>query len=149
MPFIRYRTGDLAMWSDKPAHPALPGYPVLERIDGRNNDYFVGADGRRIPVASLGGLRPPEFLQIEASQYEQFEPGKLIVRLQSATPLDPAVLEVIRNYFRVKLLGCVETQLEVVSHIERTARGKRRLMIQHIADERRQPVAVVDEQTTS
>lgn len=141
MPFIRYRTGDLAMWSDKPAHPALSGYPVLERIDGRNNDYFVGADGRRIPVASLGGLRPPAFLQIEACQYEQFAPGKLIVRLQSATPLDPAVLEVIRNYFKVKLLGCVDTELEVVSHIARTARGKRRLMIQHITDEQRQPVA--------
>jgi hypothetical protein len=59
------------------------------------------------------------------------------------------VLEVIRNYFRVKLLGCVETQLEVVSHIERTARGKRRLMIQHITDERRQPVTALDEQTAS
>jgi phenylacetate-CoA ligase len=87
MPFIRYRTGDLAMWSAGPAHPALPGYPVLERIDGRNNDYFVGHDGRRIPVASLGCV--PEFLQVEASQYEQFEPGQLIVRLQSAVPLSP------------------------------------------------------------
>ena len=133
MPFIRYRTGDLAMWSDKPPHPQLPGYPVLERIDGRNNDYFVGRDGRRIPVASLGGLRPPEFLQIEASQYEQFEPGRIVVRLQSPAPLDPAVLAVFDNYFRTKLLGLVEPELQVVTHIERTARGKRRLMIQHLA----------------
>lgn len=135
MPFIRYRTGDLAMWSAGPAHPALPGYPVLERIDGRNNDYFVGHDGRRIPVASLGGLRPPEFLQVEASQYEQFEPGQLIVRLQSAVPLSPEVLAVLDRYFRTKLLGCVEPELRVVPQIERTARGKRRLMIQHIKAE--------------
>ena len=135
MPFIRYRTGDLAMWSAGPAHPALPGYPVLERIDGRNNDYFVGHDGRRIPVASLGGLRPPEFLQVEASQYEQFEPGQLIVRLQSAVPLSPEALAVLDRYFRTKLLGCVEPELRVVPQIERTARGKRRLMIQHIKAE--------------
>ena len=133
MPFIRYRTGDLAMWSDKPPHPALPGYPVLERIDGRNNDYFVARDGRRIPVASLGGLRPPAFLQVEATQYEQHVPGHIVVRLQSATPLDPAVLAVIDDYFKTKLLGMVNAELQVVPHIERTARGKRRLMIQHLA----------------
>ena len=134
MPFIRYRTGDLAMWSAGPSHPALPGYPVLERIDGRNNDYFVGRDGRRIPVASLGGLRPPEFLQVEACQYEQHAPGRIIVRLQSATPLAPSVISVLDNYFNTKLLGLVEAKLQVVPHIERTARGKRRLMIQHIKD---------------
>ncbi|NML27592.1 phenylacetate--CoA ligase family protein [Zoogloea dura] len=144
MPFIRYRTGDLAAWSDGPEHPQLPGYRVLERIDGRNNDFFVGADGRRIPVASLGGLRPPEFLHVEASQYEQFTPGQLVVRLQSATPLPDHVLAVLDNYFRVKLLGCVEPTLEVVSHIPRTARGKRRLMIQHIGADA-QPVTTAGE----
>ena len=132
MPFIRYRTGDLAMWSARPPHPALPGYPVLERIDGRNNDYFVARDGRRIPVASLGGLRPAAFLQVEATQYEQHQAGRIVVRLQSATPLDPSVLAVIADYFRVKLLGLVDAELQVVPHIERTARGKRRLMIQHL-----------------
>jgi phenylacetate-CoA ligase len=134
MPFIRYRTGDLAMWSDRAPHPALPGYPVLERIDGRSNDYFVARDGRRIPVASLGGLRPPAFLKVEATQYEQHEPGRITVRLQSAEPLDPAVLTVIDDYFRTKLLGLVEAELQVVPHIERTARGKRRLMIQHLTE---------------
>jgi phenylacetate-CoA ligase len=134
MPFIRYRTGDLAMWSAGPAHPALPGYPVLERIDGRNNDYFVGHDGRRIPVASLGGLRPPEFLQVEASQYEQFEPGQLIVRLQSAVPLSRGAggARPLLPHQAARLRGA---ELRVVPQIERTARGKRRLMIQHIKAE--------------
>lgn len=139
MPFIRYRTGDLAMWSDRPPHPALPGYPVLERIDGRSNDFFVARDGRRIPVASLGGLRPPAFLQVEATQYEQHAPGRITVRLQSPVPLAPAVLAAIDDYFRTKLLGLVEAELAVVPHIERTARGKRRLMIQHLAA---QPAAI-------
>jgi phenylacetate-CoA ligase len=115
MPFIRYRTGDLAMWSAGPAHPALPGYPVLERIDGRNNDYFVGHDGRRIPVASLGGLRPPEFLQVEASQYEQFEPGQLIVRRIGGTAVTRVLAVLDRT--SAPLLGCVEPELRVVPQI--------------------------------
>jgi hypothetical protein len=127
------------MWSDRPPHPALPGYPVLERIDGRSNDFFVARDGRRIPVASLGGLRPPAFLQVEATQYEQHAPGRITVRLQSPVPLAPAVLAAIDDYFRTKLLGLVEAELAVVPHIERTARGKRRLMIQHLAA---QPAAI-------
>ena len=58
-----------------------------------------------------------------------------IVRLQSATPLAPAVITVLDNYFNTKLLGLVEAELQVVPNIERTARGKRRLMIQHIKAE--------------
>ena len=44
-------------------------------------------------------------------------------------------LAVLDRYFRTKLLGCVEPELRVVPQIERTARGKRRLMIQHIKAE--------------
>ena len=33
MPFVRYRTGDLAVLSDR-GHPLLPGYPACERIVG-------------------------------------------------------------------------------------------------------------------
>jgi phenylacetate-coenzyme A ligase PaaK-like adenylate-forming protein len=32
MPFVRYRTGDLALASDH-GHGRLPGYPACERID--------------------------------------------------------------------------------------------------------------------
>lgn len=132
MPLVRYRTGDVAMWSQGPSHPALPGFPVLERIDGRSNDFFVAKDGRHIPVASLGGLRPPVFLKVEATQYEQREPGRLLVRLQTSRPLAPAAFNAISDYFRAKLLGLVEAELQVVPHIPRTAYGKRRLMIQHL-----------------
>ena len=51
------------------------------------------------------------------------EPAEATKFLRAAQP----ELPVIDDYFRVKLLGLVDAELQVVPHIERTARGKRRL----------------------
>jgi phenylacetate-CoA ligase len=132
MPFVRYRTGDTAVWSSTAEHPSLPGYPVLERIDGRANDYVLARDGRQIAVTLLCGLRLPEFSLLDAIQYEQFEPGKLIVRIEASRELPPWVRETVHRFFNAKMHGLVEAELQRVSRIERTARGKRKMLIQHI-----------------
>jgi phenylacetate-CoA ligase len=45
MPFVRYRTGDMACWSAGPAHPQLPGFPVLERIEEQASGCHGQLDG--------------------------------------------------------------------------------------------------------
>jgi phenylacetate-CoA ligase len=51
MPFVRYRTGDMACWSAGPAHSELPGFPVLERIE-------VQASGAREQMDEAGRAVP-------------------------------------------------------------------------------------------
>jgi phenylacetate-CoA ligase len=53
MPFVRYRTGDMACWSAGPAHRQLPGFPVLERIEGQVSGFHEPLDeaGRAEPGA--------------------------------------------------------------------------------------------------
>ncbi|MGH7462802.1 MAG: hypothetical protein ACREMA_17485, partial [Longimicrobiales bacterium] len=53
MPFIRYRTGDLALLSDR-GHARLPGYPACERIEGRLQEFLVCKDHRLISITTLG-----------------------------------------------------------------------------------------------
>ncbi len=43
-PFIRYRTGDVAVMSEKPC-PCGRGLPVLEEIQGRTTDFVIATDG--------------------------------------------------------------------------------------------------------
>lgn len=62
MPFVRYRTGDMACWSAGPAHRLLPGFPVLERIEGQASgfDEPLGRAGRTetgAPHRTAGMLR--------------------------------------------------------------------------------------------
>jgi aspartate 1-decarboxylase len=47
MPFIRYRTGDLAV-STRRACPCGSGFPLLERVEGRLLDAIVTRDGKRV-----------------------------------------------------------------------------------------------------
>ncbi len=47
MPFVRYRTGDLAVTTGRTC-PCGRGLPLLERIEGRSFDAIVTADGRHI-----------------------------------------------------------------------------------------------------
>ena len=55
MPFIRYQIGDIGLLSDHGC-PCGRGLPLLERIEGRNNDLIRLADGRVVssyPITNL------------------------------------------------------------------------------------------------
>jgi phenylacetate-CoA ligase len=52
-PFIRYRLGDLAVRRDARDCPCGRSFPVLERIEGRDDDVFVHPDGRRIHPSKI------------------------------------------------------------------------------------------------
>ena len=48
MPFLRYRTGDVATLRMDPPESVSRGRPVIDAIDGRIEDYVVTPDGRRV-----------------------------------------------------------------------------------------------------
>lgn len=47
MPFVRYRVGDRGRLSDERCPCGSP-LPVLDRLEGRRNDFLVGGGGRRV-----------------------------------------------------------------------------------------------------
>jgi phenylacetate-CoA ligase len=132
MPFVRYRTGDLGMWSDKPGHPALPGYPVLERIEGRLQEFVVGADHRLISITTLGAAHFIELARARAIQYEQHTPGHLLLNVVMDLPLNEVERASIRRAVRDKTQGSCAVEVREVAEIPRTGRGKHKMMVQHL-----------------
>jgi phenylacetate-CoA ligase len=132
MPFVRYRTGDFGMWSDKPAHPALPGFPALERIEGRLQEFVVGADHRLISITTLGAAHFSELARASAIQYEQHEPGRLFLNVVMSVPLTDAERANIQRAVRDKTQGSCEVEVREVGNIPKTARGKHKMMVQHM-----------------
>jgi phenylacetate-CoA ligase len=45
---LRYRTGDLARWSDRPCACGRTLFPVLDALDGRQEDVVLFPDGREM-----------------------------------------------------------------------------------------------------
>jgi phenylacetate-CoA ligase len=131
MPFVRYRTGDLAMLSDTP-HPALPGYIAVERIEGRLQEFIVTRDHRLISICTMGAAHFDELAEVEAIQYEQHEPGVFLLKIVSPRTLGDDVRARIARAVEEKTQNGCRAEVVRVESIPRTARGKHVMLVQHL-----------------
>ena len=132
MSFIRYRTGDLAMWSSLPEHPMLPGYKVVDRIEGRLQEFIVCNDQRLVSICTLGAAHFEDLVFAESIQYEQLIAGHLIIKLVARKPLtDNTKLQITKAIEQKTQGGCTAEVIEV-AEIPRTISGKHVMLIQHL-----------------
>jgi len=129
MPFVRYRTGDLAMLSGR-GHPRLPGFVACERIEGRKQEFIVDRHEHPISVVTIGAAHFPEFGAISSMQYEQKRPGELVLRFVAGDAFTHEMQKRLAAAVGAKA-GCSVRTVRV-RHIERTARGKHQMLIQHL-----------------
>jgi phenylacetate-CoA ligase len=131
MPFIRYRTGDLAVLSDR-GHPDLPGHPACERIVGRLQEFIVCFDQRLVSITTIGVAHFPELAEVETIQYEQDRPGKLVLKVVADHRLSGDQLHRIAAAVAAKTQGGCDVEVVQVESIARTPRGKARMLIQNL-----------------
>jgi phenylacetate-CoA ligase len=132
MPFIRYRTGDIATLSDRP-HPLLPGFAVVERIEGRLQEFVVCRDRRLMSVNSMTEIPRDAGLEgIEAIQFEQRIPGHVVLRIAAPHGLSAAASFRFARRIEGKTHGGCTVEVMQVDRIVRTARGKSQMLIQHL-----------------
>ena len=131
MPFIRYRTGDLAVWSER-EHPLLPGYPVCERIEGRLQEFVVCKDHRLVSITTLGAAHFEELAEAERIQYEQHHAGYLILNVQVTKPLSETIRKRVSRAVVEKTQNGCEVDVREVEQILRSPRGKHKMLIQHL-----------------
>ncbi len=131
MPFVRYRTGDMGMLADRPVD-GFDGWPVLAIIEGRLQEFVVSADRRLISIATLGAAHFEDLANVEAIQYMQDVPGVVVLRIQNPTPLADEVVRRLERAVAHKTQGGCRVIVKRVERIERTQRGKLKMLEQHI-----------------
>jgi len=131
MPFVRYRTGDLAVLSDR-GHPMLPGYPACERIVGRLQEFIVCRDHRLVSITTIGVAHFPELAEVETIQYEQDRPGRIVLKVVADHQLTPDQIDRIGRAVAAKTQGGCDVEVAQVDHIARTPRGKARMLVQNL-----------------
>lgn len=132
MPLIRYRTGDSGAYSVRPAHPALPGFPVLDRIEGRLQEFVVTRDHRLISVCTLGAAHFDGLDDVEEMQYAQSEPGKVTIRVTAQAPLTSEFKSRFASAVRAKMLDACDVEVVQVDEMSRSAIGKRSMIEQKL-----------------
>jgi phenylacetate-CoA ligase len=126
MPLIRYRTGDVATLGETPCSCGLDR-PFLAELEGRDDDFVVGANGRRFSPTIL--TFPFETAEgVEESQLVQLAPGCLLVRLVPAPGFpDPglgAAQALIARDLEERLGGGMSITFEIVDFIRKGPNGK-------------------------
>lgn len=122
---LRYETGDLAVPVEKSCRCGRPGR-LVERLDGRLTDYITLPDGQR--VASLAGPfhATPGLI---AAQLYQDPTGALTVRYIPSSTWSEDIQVGIEQRLRLRVGNAIPIAFEQVEHIERTARGKTKLVV--------------------
>ncbi|MDP3051035.1 MAG: hypothetical protein Q8N20_06760 [Eubacteriales bacterium] len=126
MPFIRYRTGDLAIYDGEEN-----GIVRLQRIYGRTQDYIYQDNMEKVLLTAIVfGMHYQAFSNINRWQIVQNVPGKiifLIVKQPSFSMQDE--IELKDNFYKISNIQC---SFEYVQQIPLTPGGKSKFLIQNI-----------------
>lgn len=131
MPLVRYRTGDLAMWSAAP-NTLRPGFAAVDRIEGRLQEFLVCREQRLVSICTIGAAHFEQLADADRMQFEQREPGKALLKVLSETDLSSAAKEKLAAGIRSKTQGGLDVEIVRVDQIERTSSGKHKLLVQHL-----------------
>ncbi len=132
LPFIRYRTGDLAAWSARPCQCGRK-FPILESMEGRGQYMVVSEDGLVVSLNSiLYGSHLPELKAIKRLQVHQEEPGRLRILV---VPTGEFTSEVEADFVRALwnvVDGRMNFQVQRVNEIPYRAGEKFKVLVQSL-----------------
>jgi len=136
-PFIRYRLGDLAAW-DRQAGPCGCGLelPRLRALEGRDDDYLVHRDGRRVQPSQITvAVKRPCFEHPGEQIFRDYritQDGPEHVTVHIVAGRDRAHFDSCARAGRdnlAQLLGeSFDVELSVLGHLERGPGGKRKIV---------------------
>ncbi len=129
-PFIRYRTGDVAVMSDETCSCGRT-LPLLKEIQGRTTDFVVAADGTIMHgLALIYTVRDvPGVERFKIIQHSLDHTEVLLV----TTPVfnDAGADRIVRDY-KARLGASVQVSLTRVDEIPREASGKFRYVVSKV-----------------
>jgi phenylacetate-coenzyme A ligase PaaK-like adenylate-forming protein len=126
MPLLRYEIGDEAEVGE--ACVCGRGLPVLNRVVGRTQDYFVLRSGERRRV-DVDHYRLSSMRAVMEFQFEQTDYDNLELKLVVARPLTPAERERVDHIVAQAAAGQFQTKVTFHDALERTEVGKLRPFI--------------------
>ena len=125
MPLIRYKLGDEAAWAVDQRCPCGQPFPVVERLEGRVDDYLVTEDGRQIGRLSTAMKRGPS---IHSMQIVQTRPGQAFLLVRPGENYHPEQARLVRDDI-LERIGQFSIQIVELNEIPKTPTGKTRLVV--------------------
>ena len=125
MPLIRYRLGDYAAWAEDQSCSCGNPHPIVTDLEGRVDDYLVGADGRQFGRLSTAMKQSPA---IHSAQLAQDRPGHAYLLVRPGPGYCRHDADVVRNDILGRI-GRFDLEIVELDEIPKTPQGKSRLVI--------------------
>ena len=129
-PFIRYRTGDIAVLDDKPCACGR-GLALMREIQGRTNDFLTSTTGTPIPCGAFTYL-VRETPGIESFKIVQESLQHTDVQLVVGQGFAPDSAKTLATNFRRRLGAEVNVVVRLVDEIKAEANGKFRYIASRV-----------------
>ena len=130
-PFLRYRTGDVAVLDDRPCACGR-GLPVLREIQGRATDFVVAQDGTAMHgLALIYVVR--DLPGIQAFKIIQETVDRTRVLLQPAPDFDPQCVGIIQTGLRARLGAEVRVVVDLLAELPPDRSGKFRYVVSNLS----------------
>ncbi|GAI95041.1 unnamed protein product, partial [marine sediment metagenome] len=130
MPFIRYRTGDIAVYVKEKCSCGR-NYPLLKKVEGRMQEFFVDKTGSLITFIAQDYCLWNVKDIINAYQYVQNEPGKVLLNIDAKRKFSNSDIESVKRTF-MEFYSSFYIEINFVKNIPRTRSGKFRYFIQKL-----------------
>jgi phenylacetate-CoA ligase len=134
VPFLRYRTGDLAQYADFVCECGRH-HTLLHRIEGRANEYLVDHNGNLIPWNAIWLTRDvinADFKGIRHFQFVQDTPGEVLMNIVPGQDYDERASGQMFAALRARLGDNMDLTVKPVDSIPRSEAGKHRWLIQNL-----------------
>jgi phenylacetate-CoA ligase len=132
MPLIRYRTADVAIRGTGTCQACGRPYDVLERIEGRLQEFIVGSTGRYVSMTAIN-MHSPVFDNVHQFRFRQSVRGRVVLAVVPKKTYRPRFDEAgIRAELGRKLGPDFKLEIEAVKEISRSGRGKFRFLDQEL-----------------
>lgn len=130
MPFIRYRTNDLAVLDPEPC-PCGRGLPLIRSIDGRVEDMIITPDGREVSGAGLS-VALKYSLGMRRGQILQETPEEMVVRIERSPDWGQEDEKTLMRGLRDRVGEVIQIKLEFVDSISTTPHGKLKFVVSSV-----------------
>lgn len=131
MPLIRYRTEDIARLSTTTACECGRHYPLVDAIEGRLQEMILSKAGSQVSMTALN-MHSDVFDNVLQFQFYQDTPGSITLRIVRKPSYSDADEKQIRRELEEKIRNQFDLELEYVTSVETTERGKGRFLIQKL-----------------
>ena len=130
-PFIRYKTEDFAI--KKPGIcKCNRNFPLIDRIEGRIQDYLVGKDGSLVSIASTN-THIDIYKNVEKFQFYQNQKGYFELRIVEKKGIKSSSYSSLKKELNKILNNNFDFSIKIIDEIPRTKTGKYKFLIQKLS----------------